>query len=638
MDAKTLFTLTDEEDAFWQILRDALRDRLPHPDTGELLPSLVEIRDSTLTGVHFDKKVLENAETLLKKMRTAVLQTDVGSDVVPKTFSAFEEAFREFKREIEDTALNPSHFNKKKAEQAFAIFRNLCILGLGMPEEFGGQGNAGSRMDIIVGETLSAIDAAITLSFGAAHSLAMKPILVHGTDAQKKKWLPRMVSGEIRGCYCQTEPDTGSNVAGIKGYARQDKDGVWRVWKQCQFITGGDQSGVALVLVKTPVADDDEHKGESHYGFTMFLVDLELARRENTVEFLRNESKAGLEMSPTTAMNFEGAVADSVLGELHRGWRIAMSLLAGSRATAIPAQAIGIGQTMSDEARKYAVSRTQFDRTLSTFPVQRERMLRIDLIYAARLLAWHAAMLKDELGHKDQRPWEMEASIAKLFASETGVASSLEAMRLMGGMGYMRESFVPKFLADSLVIPIYEGTNDIQKIVIMRWLLQRFGGKRLKWLVFPMSRFAAAKHFASEWPVASAAWPNQEKEFKADVVSASAYAKELRVLLHDLLGLRADFLRTFGKTLAAFPPDPKDKTFPSPYFKLAHAFAALEGAKLVLWDTAFRTKRGKKAPETDAVALATMALSFAKEPVLVAENHVADLMKFPSFRKEIEGK
>lgn len=633
MDAKTLFTLTENEEAARQMLRDAFRDHLPHPDTGEPMPSLVEIRDSTLTGIHFDREVLESAEALLKKMRTAI-----GSDAALKTFSVFEEAFQKLKQEIEGTALDPSHFNQKKSDQAFEIFKALGILGLGMPEEFGGDGSANSRMDVVVGETLSAIDAAITLSFGAAHSLAMKPILVHGTPEQKTKWLPRMVSGEIRGCYCQTEPDTGSNVAGIQGRARLDDEGFWRIWKQCQFITGGDQSGVALVLVKTPVANNDKHKGNSHYGFTMFIVDLEQARRENTVEFLKNESKAGLEMSPTTAMNFEGAVADSVLGELHRGWRVAMSLLAGSRATAIPAQAIGIGQTMSDEAKKYAENRTQFERKLNTFPVQRERMLRIDLIYAARLLAWHAAMLKDELGAQDQRPWEMEASVAKLIASETGVSSSLETMKLMGGMGYMRESLVPKSLADSLVIPIYEGTNDIQKIVIMRWLLERFGRNRLRWLVLRLTRHVAARHFAAEWPVAPSAWQTQEKEFKADVISASAHARELRGMSQKLLRLRAKFWETFGKTLAAFPPNPKDKTFPSLYFKLAYAFAALEGAKLTLWDVAFRTKRDKKAPETHDTALAVMSLSFAEKLISVAEISVANLLKFPSFRKEIEGK
>lgn len=535
-------------------------------------------------------------------------------------------------REIARQTCTLSHFDKQRSNEAWDFFRDSGFTGFGIPEKpYGGIGGS-SRGLVIFNEELSSIDSALGLLLGATLSLTALPILAWGTDDQKLRFLPLFASGEYRGCYIQTEPGAGSDVAGILGKARKE-NGVWRITKDCCFITNGDDADIGLVLARTDVKPDDRH-----YGLTMFIVDLKRARREGTYSFYRNEEKAGLHLSATTAFKLENCVAEEILGEENHGWDVAMSTLVGSRGTAIPSQGLGLIRGARDRAQSYMEGRIQFGFPLDKIPVLRFALRRIDAaLHTARLLTWRAAVYKDALGVKNWREFECEASQAKLFAAEAAEWAVSEAMQAMGGVGYMMKDGIGKFWHDGRIIKIYEGTSGIQEMIIMRRLLKRFDRDRLKWLVFRMARLAAAKHFASEWPVFSSAWPTEEKEFKADIIAASVYAPELRDISQSVLVVRARFLRILGKTLSAFPPNLKN-TFPSPYFKLAYAFAALEGAKLALWDIAFRAKYHKKAPEVRDTALATMSLLFADERVSDAEKSVSYLLRFPSFRKEIEGR
>ena len=401
-------------------------------------------------------------------------------------------------------------FDRQLFWEAFNFFKNAGYSAYGIPEEYGGF-PASSRGSVILTEELCALDASIGLSLGATISLVASPILHWGTEEQKKFWLPKIVAGEVLGCYCQTEPNSGSDVASIQGRAVL-RNGVWHITKSSRFITNGTEANLALVLVRTASRQEDVH-----YGLTMFIVDLERAKRERQASTPRNEVKAGLHLSPTSEVIFDDCVADDILGELHHGWAVAMSTLVGSRATSIAAQGIGVGRAAWELARDYAIGRMQFGLKLEEIPQQRKRLQKMETaVHMARLLAWRSAMLRDEKGARDSRPWECEASQAKLFSSEMAEWAPSEAMQLMGGVGYIMEAKAAKFWHDGRIVKIYEGTSDIQCTIIMHRLLERFG-KELTWLAAPrisaVTRWPHARRLAVVWPVSK----DEEEEMNREL-------------------------------------------------------------------------------------------------------------------------
>ncbi len=541
-------------------------------------------------------------------------------------------------REIAKATCTLSHFDKQWADKAWNFFCESGFTGFGIPEKlYGGLGGS-SRGMVIFNEELSSIDAALGLSLGATVSLVAFPIREWATDEQKLRWLPLFASGQHRGCYIQTEPGIGSNVAGILGKARKE-NGVWRITKDCCFITNGDEADTGIVLART-----DSKPGDRHYGLTMFIVDLNRARKEGTYIFGRNEDKSGLHLSSTTAFKLEGCIAEGILGEENHGWDVAMSTLVGSRATAIPSQALGVIRGARDRAQKYTEERIQFI-PLDKIPVLRASLRRIDsALHASRLLTWRAALYKDELGVKNWRQWECEASQAKLFSAETAEWATSNAMQVMGGIGYMMKDGVGKFWHDGRIIKIYEGTADIQKLVIMRRVLRRLGEKNL-WLLGARNKLsfatrqATAYCLAESWPVSSQGWSTEEEKFRSDMSCANLdYSPEFGSAYHELWEQRYIFLTELGKTLQDFEPDPKGVTFPSSYFNLAYVFSALEGAKLALWEAAFRANQKGEPLEVYDMAVAIDALRFAGELMASARKSREYLSKFPSLREEIEGK
>lgn len=543
-------------------------------------------------------------------------------------------------REIAKATRTVFHFDKQWSDRAWDLFRDFGFTGFGIPEQpYGGIGGS-SRGMVIFNEEISAIDAALGLSLGATISLVALPILVWGTDEQKSHFLPLFSSGQYKGCYAQTEPGAGSNVAGILGKARKE-NGVWRITKDCCFITNGDDADTGLVLART-----DSKPNDRHYGLTMFIVDLNRARQEGTYIFGRNEEKAGLHLSSTTAFKLENCAADGILGEENQGWDVAMSTLVGSRATAIPSQANGIILGARDCARAYMEGRIQFGGSLDKIPVLRSMLLRIDAaLHASRLLTWRAATYKDALGVKNWREWECEASQAKLFSAEAAEWVTSDAMQMMGGIGYMMKDGVGKHWHDGRIIKIYEGTSQIQELIIMRRLLKRLGLKNL-WMLGARNKFSfatrkvAAYRLAMSWPVSSQGWQTEEQEFRSEILSCVSSQSDYN---HDFVGAyfglreqRSIFLTELGKTLHDFPPDPKGDTFPSPYFNLAYVFAVLEGAKLALWEAAFRVHQKGESLETCDIALAIDALRFAAERMASARASREYLATFPSLREEIE--
>lgn len=540
-------------------------------------------------------------------------------------------------RKIAEETRTVFHFDKQWSDKAWKFFCDSGFTGFGIPEKpYGGLGGS-SRGMVIFNEELSAIDAALGLSLGATISLVALPILVWGTDEQKSRWVTLLASGKIKGCYVQTETGAGSNVAGILGTARKE-NGAWLITKDCCFITNGDEADIGLALCRT-----DSKPNDRHFGLTMFIVDLNRARKDGTYILGRIEEKAGLHLSSTAAFKLERCVAEGVLGEENCGWDVAMSTLVGSRATAIPSQALGVIRGARDCAQKYMEERIQF-MPLDKIPVLRAMMRRIDaVLHASRLLTWRAAVYKDELGVKNWREWECEASQAKLFSGDAAERATSDAMQVMGGVGYMMKDGVGKYWHDGRIIKIYEGTAEIQKLIIMRRVLKRLGLKNL-WMLGARNKFsfatrqAAAYRLARDWPMSSQGWQTEEEEFSFAMREAQWHVRELYGAYRKLLEQRYIFLTELGKTLHDFPPDPKGDTFPSPYFDLAYAFAALEGAKLALWEAAFRVHQKGDAIDTRDVAVAIDVLRFAAEIMVSAVVSREHLSKFPSLREEIEGK
>ncbi|MBU6414974.1 acyl-CoA dehydrogenase family protein [Patescibacteria group bacterium] len=544
-------------------------------------------------------------------------------------------------RKIAEETKTIFHFDKQWSDKAWNFFRESGFTGFGIPDLYGGVGWS-SRAMIIFNEELSAIDAALGLSLGATISLVALSILAWGTDEQKSRWLHLFASGQIKGCYMQTEIEIGSNVAGILGTAVKE-NGVWRITKDCVFITNGAESKETGADVGLALARTAAKPGDRHYGLTMFIVDLNRARREGTYLFGRIEEKAGLHLSATATFKLERAVAEDILGEENHGWDVAMSTLVGSRATAIPSQALGVIRGARDKAREYMERRIQF-LPLDKIPILRSKMLRVDsALHASRLLSWRAALYKDEMGVKQWREWECEASQAKLFAGDAAKWAPSSAMQMMGGVGYMMKDGVGKYWHDGRIINIYEGTKEIQEIIVMRRLLKRLGMKNL-WLLGARNKFSfATRHTAAcwlalVWPVFSSGWSTEEKEFSFAMRNVQWHNRELYGAYRKLIEQRYGFLMELGKTLQKFPPDPKGDTFPSPYFKLAYVFAALEGAKLALWEAAFRVQHKGEALGAYDIALAQDALGFASELLATSRKSRENLSSSPSLRKEIEGK
>ncbi|MHB8869763.1 MAG: acyl-CoA dehydrogenase family protein [Thermoleophilia bacterium] len=332
----------------------------------------------------------------------------------------------------------------------------LGLLGVCVPEEYGGAG-ADYLSFILVLEELSRADAGLGVTVAVNTSLGTLPILDYGTEEQKRAWVPRLASGELIGAYALTEPASGSDAASISTSARKDGAG-YRLNGTKQFITNAGFAGLFVVMARTGAA------GGGADGITAFLVDA-------TTEGLslgREEEKLGLNSSSTRALTLEDAwVPDEArLGAEGEGFTIAMRTLDGGR-IGIAAQAIGITQAALDVSSAYARERRQFGRPIAEFQAVRWKLADMDKdLEAARLLTYKAAWLRME-----ELPVTAAGARAKLFASEMARRHAAEAVQILGGYGYTKEFPVERFYRDAKITEIYEGTSEVQRIVISRELL-----------------------------------------------------------------------------------------------------------------------------------------------------------------------
>ena len=343
-----------------------------------------------------------------------------------------------------------SQYPRENIEKLF----NLGVMGMCVPKEYGGAG-ADPLASAICIEELSK-QCASTGDIVATHNgLCCDPIITHGTEAQKAKYLPMLTKGHKVGAFCLTESDAGSDAA--KGQTEAKLDGDHYVLNGSKiFITNGYVADVFVVFAMT-----DKSKGTR--GISAFIVESSFPG----FSVGKHEEKMGLHGSPTAEIVFTDCIVpkENLLGQEGKGFKIAMQTLDGGR-IGIAAQALGLGEGAVNEAVKYTQERVQFGKRLSQF--QNTQFQLADMhtrMQAAQYLVYAAAMKKQN--HED---YSMDASMAKLFAAEAASDVTRRAVQLFGGYGYTREYPVERMMRDAKITEIYEGTSEVQRMVISRAL------------------------------------------------------------------------------------------------------------------------------------------------------------------------
>ncbi|MGQ0632915.1 MAG: acyl-CoA dehydrogenase family protein [Sporichthyaceae bacterium] len=371
--------------------------------------------------------------------------------------TAEHEAYRKVVADFVDREVVPHATAWDRAETMDrAIVGKLAALGaLGMtiPEEYGGSGGD-HQAYVLMMEELGRGDTSVRGIVSVSLGLVGKTILKYGTEAQKQQYLPRLCTGEILGCFGLTEPDTGSDAASLMSRAVRDGDD-WLISGTKLFITNGTWADVALIFTRTGQPGPK--------GVTAFLVPTEAPGFSAT----SIHGKLGLRAQSTAELTLDQVrVPDSArLGELGAGFTIAMTALEKGRMS-VAAGCVGLARACLEVATAYAMEREQFGRPIAKFQLVQELLADIAVeTDAARMLTWHVAALADA-----GKPVALAASKAKLYASEVAVRSSNRALEVFGGYGYVDEYPVGKYLRDARVLTLYEGTSQIQRLIIGRAL------------------------------------------------------------------------------------------------------------------------------------------------------------------------
>jgi alkylation response protein AidB-like acyl-CoA dehydrogenase len=323
-------------------------------------------------------------------------------------------------------------------------------MGTYVPERYGGPGLDALSYVLIV-EEINRACASTGVVLCSHVSLAVDPILHHGSDAQKEKYLPRLARGEWIGCFALSEPASGSDAAAMRTTARRDGDS-WILNGTKNFITNGSLSNLAIVFAQT-------EPGQKHKGIAAFIVE------KGTPGFTvgKLERKLGIRGSDTAQLIFESCrvPAANLLGGLGDGFKIALSTLDGGRIS-IAAQAVGIARACLEDSLAYAKQREAFGKKVADF--QAIQWMLADMateIDAARLLTWRAAAMKDA-----GEDYILAAAEAKLFASDVAVKASRDCVQIFGGYGYLKDFPAERHYRDAKITEIYEGTSEIMKLVI----------------------------------------------------------------------------------------------------------------------------------------------------------------------------
>jgi alkylation response protein AidB-like acyl-CoA dehydrogenase len=325
-------------------------------------------------------------------------------------------------------------------------------LGAIVPREYGGAGLDYVSYGLVV-EEVGRGDSAMRTVVSVQTSLVCSAILKWGTEEQKQTYLPRLCSGEWLGCFGLTEPDTGSDAANQKTRARRDGD-RWLISGSKMFISLASHAKVALVFAQTDPA-------LKHRGLACFLVDTDQPGFQPS----EIHGKMGLHGSDTAAIALDDVEATEMLGDVGDGFKVAMTALDSGRFS-VASGCVGICQGCVDESVAYAKEREQFDRPIAAFQLVQAMLADMRVkADAARMLVWRAGWLKDQ-----GLPNTTETSIAKLYATEAAVECANTAIQVHGGAGYVDDHPVERWFRDVRVTTLYEGTSQIQKLIIGRAL------------------------------------------------------------------------------------------------------------------------------------------------------------------------
>lgn len=368
-----------------------------------------------------------------------------------------QEMLRRSAREFVDREIVPRarEWDREEAMDREVVDRlaGVGFLGAAIPEEYGGMGLDTVSYALVV-EELGRGDSSVRGIVSVNVGLVGETVLKWGTEEQRKEWLPRLCSGEALGCFALTEPGTGSDAAGLA--TRAERDGRdWVITGSKMFITNGTWAGLALVFARTG--------GEGPKGITCFLV----PTAEPGFSATQIKGKLGLRAQDTAEIVLDGVRVpdDSRLGDEGQGFTVAMSALDVGRIS-LAAGSVGVAQGCLEASLRYAGERRQFDRPLARFQLVQELIADMAVeTEAARLMTWRAALLAD-----GGEPHTLESSQAKYYASEVAVRAANAAVQVHGGYGYVDEYPVGKYLRDARVATLYEGTSQIQKLIIGRAL------------------------------------------------------------------------------------------------------------------------------------------------------------------------
>jgi hypothetical protein len=373
------------------------------------------------------------------------------------TLTPEQELIRASAREFCDREIVPYARDWDRSERMdegiVAKLAEIGFLGCALPEEHGGMG-LDTVSYCLVMEELGRADSSVRGIVSVNNGLAGKTIAKWGTEEQRAEWLPKLASGEALGCYGLTEPGSGSDPASLVTRAVRD-GGDWVIDGSKIFITLGSWAGVALVFARTG--------GDGPRGITCFLV----PTSSPGFSARKIDGKLGLRAQDTAELFFDGVrLPDSArLGDEGAGFKVAMSALDNGRIS-LAAGAVGVAQACVDASIAYATERTQFGKPIAQFQLVQELIAEMAVeTEAARLMAWRAAALADA-----GASYTLAASQAKFYASEVAVRAANAALQAHGGYGYVDEFPVARYLRDARVLTLYEGTSQIQKLLIGRAL------------------------------------------------------------------------------------------------------------------------------------------------------------------------
>ncbi|EMI11328.1 acyl-CoA dehydrogenase [Anoxybacillus salavatliensis] len=378
-------------------------------------------------------------------------------------FTEEQQMMRQMVREFAANEIAPFVERMERGEFPRPILEKMAelgLMGITVPEQYGGAGMDFTSYIIAIHE-ISKVSATVGVILSVHTSVGTNPILYFGTEEQKQKYVPKLARGEYLGAFCLTEPGSGSDAASLKTTAVRDGDHYVLNGSKV-FITNGGEADTYIVFARTNL----EEKGSK--GVSAFIVE----KQTPGLVIGKDEKKMGLHGSRTVQLSFEDmrVPAENLLGQEGDGFKIAMANLDSGR-IGIAAQSLGIAEAALEHATSYAKERIQFGK-----PIAEQQGIAFKLadmatnVEAAKLLVYHAAFLRS-----NGMPCGKEASMAKLFASKTAMENAIEAVQIFGGNGYTEDYPVERLFRDAKVCEIYEGTSEIQRLVISKHLLKGMG-------------------------------------------------------------------------------------------------------------------------------------------------------------------